>query len=179
MSKQYEITYADPSTLTFRPNNRNRHSEEQIDRLAKLIKHNGFRVPVLVSKNSGLVVAGHGRLMAAKKIGLESIPVIYQEFESEDEEFQFHVADNAISAWAELDLSGINADLEKYGPFDVDLLGIRDFVIDLAERTELDDKFNGGGGLSKHTLEVQFSNEQDMIEVYDNLLSRGFIVRIK
>lgn len=134
MSTQYEITYVDPHSLQFREDNRNQHTPEQIDRLAQIIQHNGFRVPVIVSSRSQKVVAGHGRLMAAKKLRLEKVPVIYQQFESEDEEFQFHIADNAIAAWAELDLSGINADLEKYGPFEIDLLGIKDFVLEPAEK---------------------------------------------
>lgn len=140
MSNQYEITYVDPHSLQFREDNRNQHTPEQIDRLAQIIQHNGFRVPVIVSQLSQRVVAGHGRLMAAKKLKLEKVPVIYQQFESEDEEFQFHIADNAIAAWAELDLSGINADLEKFGPFDIDLLGIKDFVIEPAEKIGMCDE---------------------------------------
>lgn len=125
-----KIEWVNTAELTPRPNNRNSHPEEQIDRLAKIVDHNGFRVPIIVSKLSGLVVAGHGRLEAAKRLGLEKVPVIYQDFASEDEEYQFHVADNGIARWAELDLSGINADLENIGPIDIDLLGIKNFQID-------------------------------------------------
>ena len=128
-----KIEWVKTADLTPRPNNRNSHPEEQIDRLAKIVDHNGFRVPIIVSKLSGLVVAGHGRLEAAKRLGLEKVPVIYQDFASEDEEYQFHVADNGIARWAELDLSGINADLENIGPIDIDLLGIKDFLVEPAE----------------------------------------------
>ncbi len=134
MSNEYTIAYADPATLNYRPNNRNQHTPEQIDRLAQIIEYNGFRVPVIVSKRSGLVVAGHGRIMAAKKIGLTKVPVIYQDFHSDEEEYQFHVADNGISQWSQLDLAGINEDLESIGPIDIDLLGIHDFTVDPAEK---------------------------------------------
>lgn len=50
------------------PKNPNQHPEAQIDALAKLIKHLGWRAPVTVSNRSGLVVRGHGRLMAAEQL---------------------------------------------------------------------------------------------------------------
>src|ERR1035437_2514888 len=46
-------------------------------------------------------------------------------------------ADNAIASWAELDLSGINADIADLGPdFDIDVLGLKDFTLDVAEKLE-------------------------------------------
>lgn len=113
------------------PKNRNKHPEDQIDRLAAIIKYQGFRHPIIVSHLSGLIVAGHGRLEAAKKLGLEKVPVDYQEFKSEEQEYAFLQSDNAIALWAELDLAGINADIADLGPdFDLDNLGIKDFVLE-------------------------------------------------
>lgn len=119
------------------PKNRNLHDKHQIKRLVKLIKEHGFRVPLIISNRSGLLVAGHGRLLAAKEIGLTHLPVIYQDFETEEEEYQFGVADNAIASWAEIDLSNIHIDLPELGPFDIELLGLRDFQF------EPDEKENG------------------------------------
>lgn len=122
------------SGLNEHPRNRNTHSSEQIDRLVLLIRHHGFRHPILVSKLSGLVVAGHGRLLAARKIGMESIPVDYQEFSDADAEYAFLISDNAIAAWAELDLSEIKTDLGDLGPeFDLDLLGLKDLGPDITQ----------------------------------------------
>lgn len=117
-----------------RPNNRNRnkHSEAQIERLAKIIKHQGFRQPLIVSNQSGLLVAGHGRLIAAKRLGMTEVPVVRQDFDSEEQEYQAQVSDNAIAAWAELDLAGINADLPELGPFDIELLGMKHFSVDIS-----------------------------------------------
>lgn len=118
-----------------RPNNRNKHPAEQIDRLVKIIKYQGFRRPIIVSNLSGYIVCGHGRLEAAKIAGMEEVPVIYQNYESEEQEYADHVADNSLQHWAELDLSGINSDIGDIGPdFDLDLLGIKDFVLEPAEK---------------------------------------------
>jgi hypothetical protein len=110
--------------------NANRHPQKQIDILAKLIDFQGWRLPIIVSKRSGFVVAGHGRLEAAKKLGHEKVPVSYQEFESEAQEFAFLISDNKSSALAEHDdafmIEGIK-DLGLDVDFDLDLLALPDF----------------------------------------------------
>jgi len=122
----------EPKKLKVHPNNRNKHSKEQIERLAKLYEYHGIRHPVIVSKRSGYIVAGHGRKAAAHDLGMKEFPVVYQDFDSDEAEYAFIQADNAIALWAELDLSGINSDLPELGPdFDIDMLGIKNFNIDL------------------------------------------------
>jgi ParB-like chromosome segregation protein Spo0J len=62
------------------PKNPNSHSEAQIARLGKILSYQGFRNPIIVSRNSGYIVSGHGRLLAAQKIGLKKVPINYQDF---------------------------------------------------------------------------------------------------
>lgn len=126
------VRWTNPKDLRVNPKNRNKHSKDQIIRLADIIKYQGWRFPIVVSNQSGYVVAGHGRLMAALSLGLTEVPVSFQNFESEEQAYAFMVSDNAIASWAELDLSGINTDLADLGPdFDINLLGIKDFTIDI------------------------------------------------
>lgn len=121
----------EPKSLKDHPKNRNKHSPDQIERLAKLYTYHGIRHPIIVSKESGFIVAGHGRKLAAMSLGVKEMPVVYQSFKSDEAEYAFIQADNAIALWAELDLSGINNDLGELGPdFDIDLLGIKNFSID-------------------------------------------------
>lgn len=125
------------SNLKPHPKNRNKHPKEQIQRLANIIKYQGVRHPIIVSQLSGFIVAGHGRLEAAKLLGMDAFPVEYQEFKSEEQEYAFLQSDNAIALWAELDLSGINTDIGDLGPdFDIDLLGLKDFKIEVADKYE-------------------------------------------
>jgi DNA modification methylase len=117
------------------PKNRNKHPKDQIARLAQVLEYQGFRYPVKVSLLSGYVTSGHGRIEAAKKNGWKEVPVDFQEYSSEEQEYADVQADNAIASWAELDLAGINDDLKDLGPdFDIDLLGIKDFVIEVADK---------------------------------------------
>lgn len=129
-----EIRIVPISELHPNPKNRNVHSAAQIERLGEIIKYQGFRNPLIVSKRTGFIVAGHGRLLAAKELKLKEVPVIYEDFEDEDQEYAAGISDNAIASWAELDLSGINADIPELGPFDIDLLGIKDFELEPADK---------------------------------------------
>jgi DNA modification methylase len=114
--------------LRVHPKNRNKHPDAQIQRLAEILEYQGFRYPIKVSKLSGYITSGHGRLSAAIKNGWIEVPVNYQEYESEAQEYADVQADNAIASWAELDLVGINTDVSELGDeFDVNLLGIEDF----------------------------------------------------
>lgn len=131
------LEWVAPSELKPHPKNPNKHSKEQIERLAQLIKYQGWRLPIIVSVQSGCIVSGHGRLEAAKKLKLALVPVTYQDFLDDSQEYAFLVSDNAIASWAELDLSSINSDIGDLGPgFDIDLLGINNFTIEVADKLE-------------------------------------------
>lgn len=129
------ITIVPTKELTPNPVNRNKHSKEQIEHLAAQYEYQGMRNPIVVSNQSGLIVAGHGRLLAAKKAGLKEVPVSFQDFVTPEQEYAYGVADNGTALWAELDLSGINADIQELGPdFDIDMLGLKNFKIDISEK---------------------------------------------
>ena len=135
-----KIQWVKPSKLKPHPKNRNEHPKDQIERLIKLLNYQGWRLPIIVSNRSGFIVAGHGRLKAAKKMKMNLVPVSYQDFEDDDQEYAFLISDNAISEWASLNLSDINADLQELDGinFDIDLLGLKDFELEI-EDDELDD----------------------------------------
>jgi len=101
MSK--EIALVDIDRIIPNPKNPNKHSEKQIERLAKIFRHQGFREPLTISNQSGFLVCGHGRLDAAKALGVEQLPVMMQDFENEALEYAHMTADNEIARWATFD----------------------------------------------------------------------------
>jgi ParB-like chromosome segregation protein Spo0J len=118
--------------LVKHPKNPNTHTPRQIELLAKIIKMSGFRSPIVISKRSGFIVKGHGRLQSAIKAGLKEVPVDIQEYESEAEEYADMIADNRIA-----ELSEMNSDtlLELIGElgemdYDLDLTGFEEYDID-------------------------------------------------
>lgn len=117
------------------PKNPNKHGSDQIERLSRLYKSHGVRHPIIVSNRSGFVVVGHGRKLAAIRSGMKEFPVVYQDFINEEQEYAFMTADNGIAEWASLDLAKINSELANLGPdFDLDDLGIKNFVMDMADK---------------------------------------------
>lgn len=120
----------DPDELIENPKNPNQHPEKQIEILAKLIKSQGFRRPIVVSKRSGFVVVGHGRLMAAKYLKMKEVPVDYQDYESEAKEWADMVADNKVAEFAEFDNSVLSDMLQDLDDFDEELFGMAQDDID-------------------------------------------------
>lgn len=134
----------DTKSLKDHPKNRNKHPQEQIQRLAKLYESHGIRHPIIVSKNSGFIVAGHGRRLAALLAGVERFPVVYQSFDSEEAEYAFIQSDNAIALWSTLDIVQINEDLVAMGAnFDADLLGLKPFLIESGDSFDANAEWKG------------------------------------
>jgi len=145
------------------PLNRNSHPKDQIERLAKILEYQGWRYPIKVSKRSGLITSGHGRLEAAKLLKWKEVPVSFQDYDSEEQEYADTVSDNSIASWSELDLSGINSDLTDLGPdFDIDLLGINNFTLDASEKIE---EVNQGSELSEWVGMPEFKEGENYIKL--------------
>jgi hypothetical protein len=112
------------------PRNPNKHPERQIELLAKIIDYQGQRAPVVVSKRSGFIVKGHGRLDAIKKLGWDKCAVDYQDYESEAQEYADMNADNKIAELAEHDDNAMIDGIKTLGITDFELLGLDNFTID-------------------------------------------------
>jgi ParB-like chromosome segregation protein Spo0J len=97
------IEYKSPHELKPNPKNPRTHSEKQIEQIACSIDVFDFNVPALINA-AGCIIAGHGRVEAAKRLGLSSIPVIRLEHLTPTQVTAFAVADNKLtdnSAWDE------------------------------------------------------------------------------
>ena len=108
------------------PSNPNRHSDSQIGLLARIIRNQGWRSPIVISRRSGFVVKGHGRLEAAKLLQVQSVPIDYQEYETEASEWADMVADNKIAELAEVSKQDLKEILDGLGSiegFDMTLTG--------------------------------------------------------
>lgn len=110
--------------------NSKKHPKEQIERIQKSIEEFGFTNPILIDENNK-ILAGHGRVLAAKKSGFQLVPTLLIEGLNETQKKAYIIADNKLteSAW-DLDMlaSEVNALLEE--GFDIDLLGIDSNEID-------------------------------------------------
>lgn len=168
--KAKDIVLFPTSKLSEYPKNANKHTDEQIDEIIKLIDFYGHRDALVVDADkqpdgTHWVLAGNGRLMAAKKAGWENVPCSIQKFKSDEEKYGFMVSHNAVSSvgWGGgLDLSKINIDISDLGPdFDISFLGIKDFTVEPMEKFELDDEDDAvdlSGG-TKKAIMIEFNPE--------------------
>lgn len=101
------------ATLRKHPKNPNFHPKAQIDALCEVLIENGWRSPVVVSKRSGLVIKGHGRIEAAERLAIP-VPVEYQEYEDEAAEIRDLIADNKIQELSQLDEGTVRELVSKF-----------------------------------------------------------------
>jgi len=97
------------------PQNPNMHPDTQIELLADIIKKHGWRRPIVVSNRTGenIIIKGHGRFLAARLLGLNTVPVDIQTYESEQAELEDLVADNRLTELVDVDMEKLRDALSK------------------------------------------------------------------
>lgn len=126
-TKHYEHKIKSLTDLIPYVNNSRTHSDEQINQIASSIKEFGFTSPILIDEQGG-VIAGHGRILAAKKLGLDDVPCIVLSGLTEAQKKAYIIADNQLPLNAGWDLDKLKLEIETLGEmdFDIDLLGFDD-----------------------------------------------------
>src|SRR5262249_28476314 len=109
-------------TATLMPQTRNArtHSLEQVDQIAASISQWGWTVPILVDEQSN-IIAGHGRVLAAQRLGLAEIPVMTARGWSEAQKRSYVIADNKLALNAGWDEGLLRAELGELRSLGVDL----------------------------------------------------------
>lgn len=120
MNKNLAIEYRDSSGLIPYVNNSRTHSDEQVAQVAASIQEFGFTNPILIDEKGG-IIAGHGRLMAAKKLGLVKVPTITLAGLSEAQKKAYVIADNKLALNAGWDTTALTAELERLQELDFNL----------------------------------------------------------
>ena len=132
-----EITQRKTADLIPYVNNARTHSEQQVLQIAASIKEFGFNSPVLVDGENG-IIAGHGRVMAAKKLGLDELPTIELKHLTKTQKKAYILADNRLalnSGW-DNDLLALELGELSDDGFDLDLLGFDDTELSLLDESE-------------------------------------------
>lgn len=176
-----QITYVDVDTLIPNPDNNNQHPIEQYERLKKIIKRTGFRVPIEVSTLSGFIVCGHLRWEVAKQMGIKMVPVIYQHFDSYALEYAHMTAENEIARWSKLDRAAVHVILQS-DKFDEDheLLGLN-FEITELEMPDTDppeeDK-NEINDIKEFIIYVECKDELEQSDLFEEFKIREIKCKI-
>lgn len=113
--------------LQLRESNPRGHSLEQIEQISASMRRWGWTMPVLVDEKS-VIIAGHGRVRAARLMGYTEAPVVVAKNWSEDEKRAYVIADNQIASNSEWDSKRLKAEIRALtaAEFDLDLVGFSD-----------------------------------------------------
>jgi ParB-like chromosome segregation protein Spo0J len=163
-------------------NNARTHSDEQIDQIASSIKEFGFRSPILIGKDN-MIIAGHGRVLAARKLGLKTVPYIDCSDMNEIQTKAYILADNRIALNAGWDAQMLSLEIQglAISDYDMELLGFTDKEIDQylgnAEDAVIGDDSAIDDG-NKNLLMVECISENELEKLFDEMQKRGFQCKI-
>lgn len=102
-------------------NNARTHSSDQIKKIQSSLREFGFINPVLIDKDCG-IIAGHGRVEAARREGMTEIPCVLVEHLTEAQKKAYIIADNRLALDAEWDMEILKIELEELKEADFDIL---------------------------------------------------------
>lgn len=161
MNRDYQIEWRHPDLLRFYPYNSRVHEPEQVAQIAASLQEFGWTNPILID-DEDMVIAGHGRLMAAREMKMPRVPCLRLSGLDADQRRAYVLADNQLALNASWDLSMLRLelkDLEEIG-FDLGLIGFPED--ELAEIMKID------GGAEDHdpeeyTLTISSKDEAEIM----------------
>lgn len=154
------------------PKNPRTHSETQIDRIAKSIKEFGFNQPIVVDEKN-VVLVGHGRLEAAKKLGLEEVPTLRLKKLSETQKTAYRVLDNKLQNDSTWDFDTLQEELtllEDNG-FELEPWGLDQLIFNSLDPVEYDETIANGVSINaKFKIELPIENSELFESKLDEIL---------
>lgn len=180
-----EITEVPIDELIEYKNNAKLHPSEQIDQIAASIQEFGFNSPILAWHNGEgepEIVAGHGRLIAAKKVGLETLPVVFLDHMSEEQRRAYVIVDNSTNLSSGFDMGILSAELDAILDIDMEQFGV-DIAAAIIGDEEADETDAVGSEPSFNYKEqygviVMCSDEADQERVYNRLTGEGYTCKV-
>jgi ParB-like chromosome segregation protein Spo0J len=152
-----------------------------VAQIAGSIKEFGFNNPVLIDAENGLI-AGHGRVMAGRKLGLKQVPAIRLGHLTDTQKKAFILADNKIalnSGW-DYELLKVEVELLSNEDFNLDLLGFEvnelNTILGIEEQIKDEKEIVDDG--NRNLLLVEFDNEIELENLFNEMQERGFNCKI-
>jgi ParB-like chromosome segregation protein Spo0J len=167
-------------------NNARKHSDEQVAQIAASIREFGFNNPVLIDADNG-IIAGHGRVMAARKLGMTLVPCIRLRHLSEAQRRAYILADNRLAetggGWDEELLRVELAGLTEDGEIDPTLAGWSQEEIERmlgAEPGEEEDQGDAPGSdfAEQYAVTVICKDERHQQDIYEKLTAEGLTCKV-
>ena len=141
--EKLKIEYVPLDALTPYENNAREHQEFDVAKIKKSIQEFGFNDPIGVWGKKNYIVEGHGRLLAAKELGLKEVPIIHLDHLDDEQRKAYALAHNRTAELSTWDFDKLQSELEELSDsFDFDALGFSEFLNDEEELETQEDDFN-------------------------------------
>jgi len=156
------------------------HSDDQVAQIAGSIKQFGFNNPVLVDADN-VLIAGHGRVLAARKLGLASVPSIRLDHLTEIQKKAYILADNRIALNSGWDHELLKTELEALDSEKVNLqdlgfdLSELNVIFDLEEEKEIKEVEDDG---DRNLLLIELNSEPELQTLFNEMSERGLNCKI-
>ena len=172
---ELNIVYRNIKELKPYKKNAKKHPKEQVERIANSIKQFGFTQPVVIDSNN-CVVAGHGRILGAKKAELTQVPTVMLEDLTEEQIKAYRLVDNKTNE-SDWDFSLLDEELGILSEdIDMDLFGF-DIDEEIEQKVETEKvEFEVKRGTK---VVVEFENKKSAEKLYKQLAEEGYICKIK
>ena len=165
------VTMMDLSEVRPYEKNAKKHPDEQVEHIANSIREFGWQQPLVVDKDNVLVI-GHGRLLAAKKLGLKQVPVVRADDLTPEQIAALRLADNKTNE-SEWDVDLLDLELEGIEEIDMEQFGF-ELNIDAnetAQRTE-------ANYLETISVVIDCENDVEAENIFNKLTEEGYVCRI-
>ena len=177
-TENIRVTYRKIRELKPYKKNAKKHPKEQVERIANSIKEFGFTQPVIIDKNN-CVVAGHGRILGAKKVGLKEVPTICLEELTEEQIRAYRLVDNKLNE-SDWDFSLLDEEIQELLEQDIDM-SLFGFDVDLTDEElelemEREVKFRTK---EKHLVIVPCKSEKETKQVQKEIEQLGYKCDVK
>lgn len=140
--------------------NNPRKNDEAVDKVALSISAFGFKVPIVIDANN-VIVTGHTRLKAAKKLGMKTVPCIMADDLTEEQIKAFRLADNKVAEFSEWDEEKLMKELEALGDIDMSLYGF-EFPDDTED--EEDDTYTDKKDIPQYEIQGEQPELSELID---------------
>jgi ParB-like chromosome segregation protein Spo0J len=176
--KAPKIELRDINTLIPYINNSRTHSDEQIAQIAASISEFGWTNPILVDGNNGLI-AGHGRLLAARKLNIAKIPVIELAHLSETQKKALIIADNKLALNANWDNEILKLEIDSLEDFDLSILGFNETELANLFDELKEAPINDLDYQAAFSIIVDCKDEQEQERIFNELDEKGYKCRVQ
>lgn len=180
MNQNLEVAYIATTDVIPYANNPRTHSEQQVAQVAASIKEFGFNNPILLDEHNG-IIAGHGRLAAAQKLGMELVPTITLEGLTEAQRKAYVIADNKLTENGGWDYDLLAVEIERLAELDIDLTLTGMDKIELAKMFDEPQEriVQEVDYAESFSVVVECSNESEQEKIFNRLDSEGYKCRVQ